>query len=158
MRNRRGRAEKQPFWRAPYLCNGDFTTAICKAKGEDSLSGGFQRSRMALVDAARQSAENYKNERPPKQTSVCPWSVRKHRSHLSAYSLLMYRRARVRSVNGLPYRIRTCLASLQQTDYSSQSVPGRLVQCRVRPDEVADHLPSSNVEGALGWRSHSQGD
>jgi len=66
--------------------------------------------------------------------------------------------ARVYCVNGLPDGVRACFASLQQTDNSSQRLPGRLVQCRVRPDEVADHLPGSNVEGAIGCWSHSQGD
>jgi len=68
------------------------------------------------------------------------------------------RGARVYCVNGLPDGVRACFASLQQTDNSSQRLPGRLVQCRVRPDEVADHLPGSNVEGAIGCWSHSQGD
>jgi hypothetical protein len=40
----------------------------------------------------------------------------------------------------------------------AQVVPSRLVQCRVRADQVADHIPRSNVERAFGWRAHGQRD
>ena len=74
------------------------------------------------------------------------------------YSPLMYRRARICWVNGLPCRVRACFAGRQQTDNSSQRVPGRLVQGRISPDEVADHLPGRNVECALGCWPHRQRD
>jgi hypothetical protein len=62
-----------------------------------------------------------------KTDEYCRWSLRKHtRATESAYSLLMYRRARVYCVNGLPCGVLSCFASLQQTDNSSQRVPGRL--------------------------------
>jgi hypothetical protein len=48
--------------------------------------------------------------------------------------------------------------SRQQAHNSSQVFPSRLVQCRVCPDEVADHVPRSNVQSPLRRRSHSQRD
>src|SRR5712692_4393305 len=89
--------------------------------------------------------------------STSPSSARNTRATVRL-KFLVYRSARVCFVTRLRGGVRAGLASLQQAHNSSQGVPGCLVQCRVRPDEVADHLPSSNVQGALGWWSHSQGD
>ena len=92
-------------------------------------------------------------------TRLMGMAVRKHPSRCPLKAgFLMYRRARLCFVNGLRYGARACLDSRQQTHNPSQGLPGRLVHCRVRPDEVADHLPGSNVEVADGWWSHSQGD
>ena len=74
------------------------------------------------------------------------------------YSPLMYRRTRICWVNGLPCRVRAYSVGRQQTDNSPQRVPSRLIQCRISPDEVADHLPGRNVEGALGGWPHRQRD
>jgi len=73
-------------------------------------------------------------------------------------SFLLYRRVRVCFVNRLCLRAGACFAPLQQTHYPAQGLPGRLVHCRIRTHQLANHLPSSNVEVADGWWSHSQGD
>ncbi len=70
----------------------------------------------------------------------------------------LHRRVRVCFDSWLPRRPHVCFASRQQPNNPPQGLPGRLVQCRVRPQEVADHLPGSNVKSALGWKSRSQGD
>jgi hypothetical protein len=46
----------------------------------------------------------------------------------------------------------------QQTDDSSQILPRRLVQCRVRAHQVADHVPRCKVQSAFRRRSHGQRD
>lgn len=50
------------------------------------------------------------------------------------------------------------LAWRQQAHHSSQSLPSRFSKGRVRANQVADHLPRGNVEGALRWWSHRQRD
>ena len=45
----------------------------------------------------------------------------------------------------------------QQAFNSAQSFPSSLVQGWIGSDQVADHLPGSDVEGAFGWRAHRQG-
>ena len=44
----------------------------------------------------------------------------------------------------------------KQANYSPQSLPGSLIQRRVRSHQVADHLPGGDVESALRWRSHGK--
>src|SRR5450755_2068095 len=46
----------------------------------------------------------------------------------------------------------------QHANNSSQTFPRSLIQCRVRADEVANHIPCRDIESALwGW-THRQGD
>ena len=45
----------------------------------------------------------------------------------------------------------------QQANHAPQRIPSRLVQRRVRPHQVADHLPGSNIESTFGRRTHRQG-
>ena len=77
--------------------------------------------------------------------------------HIRA-AVLMYRRALGCFVTGPCCRARTCFARRQHTYSPSQGLPCRSVQCWIRPDEVADHLPGSYVEGTVGWKSHGQAD
>jgi hypothetical protein len=46
----------------------------------------------------------------------------------------------------------------QQSDNPSEVLPGRLVQRRIGSDQVADHIPRSNVERAFRRRSHRERD
>src|SRR6266852_6244360 len=86
-------------------------------------------------------------------------AVRKHPSRCPLKAgFLMYRRARLCFVNGLRYGARACTDSRQQPHNPPQGLPGRLVHCRIRTHQLANHLPSSNVEVTDGWWSHSQGD
>ncbi len=50
------------------------------------------------------------------------------------------------------------LARGQQAYDSSQIFPGGLVQGWVGADQVADHVPCRQIEGAFRWRPHGQGD
>jgi len=50
------------------------------------------------------------------------------------------------------------LARGQQAHHSSQVFPGGLVQGWVGADQVADHVPCRQVEGAFRGRPHGQGD
>jgi hypothetical protein len=49
-------------------------------------------------------------------------------------------------------------ARRKQAYHSSQVFPRGLVQGGIGADQVADHVPGGQVERALGWRSHGQGD
>jgi hypothetical protein len=46
----------------------------------------------------------------------------------------------------------------KHTNNPSQTFPGRLIQCRVRANEVANHIPCGNIQSAFWRRSHGQRD
>src|SRR5437870_7126458 len=75
---------------------------------------------------------------PEKHYYLCNPMREMHLTHIDT-QFLMYRRTLVCFVKGLRCRAHGYFATRQQTHKPSQILPGRLVQCRVRPNEVADH-------------------
>jgi hypothetical protein len=48
--------------------------------------------------------------------------------------------------------------SWQQAGKSSQALPRRLVQRRIRADQIANHVPCRDVQSAFGRRAHGEGN
>lgn len=46
----------------------------------------------------------------------------------------------------------------QQAGKSSQALPRRLVQRRIRADQIANHVPCRDVQSAFGRRAHGEGN
>lgn len=50
------------------------------------------------------------------------------------------------------------LTGRQQANHSAQIFPGGLIECGIGADQVADHVPCGQIQGAFGRRAHGQRD